>query len=696
MNEIIIIDEASSSSASNDRLSDDIIEDITRGDMLEKVNLAKLSHIPRFNACDVSAIAGLHPYRTPLDLVSAYLYQGPMLYELQQIDAELLGLQLISEEEQAVKVMSMIPSSLQTRLLEIKQDSTNPLLNKSADDVKARVNEAKSLFKSCEKVIQSQNLSDLLTEDINMLEKAFLSNIRTEYGISTESAALDRYEELTGHAVTNRNEDAFYLRFRVDSTSQQLEYTVHNCGYPEYDDGFGHLTYRNRLKRRYRRLMKEVLMNCVKPAESSEDIEIAVINMIKSIMDVACKGCCKLYGAISADHDINATAIMTEAINELPNELAVILEDEFTSNIDSMPEEELHDSSLCLFGLVESLSKPADETSADSLSIQILESDTGGATRLIRRRIVERQHWFASNQKVSSSISDEVGSAISTHRICDPSEIIVHTIYALPRNATKTTVHLNKCRLLAALGYNPLLSSPSPFHPANSHPPLQIDFMVVGRYDGISYQPINGNSSAINHRQPQQQYGQVVIECKNRVYGVNREAPFYDQIQLITYMIMAESSYGHLLECSSSGSGGSSKMIQEYEIRWHAVNRYGAPYHHDDNWHQVVMPRLCKFASFIRLLRADDGLRYQWLIAQDDHERYMLMKNYADCEHFDYDKLIRSLATRSRPKQLDIEVLGSALIDSSLVVESQVTLLASSLSSKRARIHVPSTTVHEK
>jgi hypothetical protein len=88
-------------------------------------------------------------------------------------------------------------------------------------------------------------------------------------------------------------------------------------------------------------------------------------------------------------------------------------------------------------------------------------------------------------------------------------------------------------------------------------------FMLVGRVDAVSYQMDMRDDDATR-------WGpiKVVVEMKSRVRRVASPAPMYEQIQLVSYMVMLDCSCGDLVQAmavkdqvgnsNSSGSSGSS------------------------------------------------------------------------------------------------------------------------------------------
>lgn len=77
-------------------------------------------------------------------------------------------------------------------------------------------------------------------------------------------------------------------------------------------------------------------------------------------------------------------------------------------------------------------------------------------------------------------------------------------------------------------------------------PPVAL-FFIVGKIDGLSTQLDLRSNDATQWREMQ-----VVVEVKNRLGRIAAEPPLYDQIQLVTYMLMLGCRFGDLVQAVSS------------------------------------------------------------------------------------------------------------------------------------------------
>ena len=74
-------------------------------------------------------------------------------------------------------------------------------------------------------------------------------------------------------------------------------------------------------------------------------------------------------------------------------------------------------------------------------------------------------------------------------------------------------------------------------------------FYIVGKVDGISFQLDASSEDAREWHEIK-----VVVEVKNRIGRIPLEPPLYDQIQLVTYMLMLGCPFGDLVQAMTCNS----------------------------------------------------------------------------------------------------------------------------------------------
>ncbi|CAN0528982.1 unnamed protein product [Ectocarpus sp. 12 AP-2014] len=159
-------------------------------------------------------------------------------------------------------------------------------------------------------------------------------------------------------------------------------------------------------------------------------------------------------------------------------------------------------------------------------------------------------------------------------------------------------------------------------------------FVVVGAVDGVAEEVTDAPEDAESW-----ETRRVVVEVKNRMYKATNPPPLYDQIQLVTYMLMIGASVGDLVQFvkTSAGRRNGKRGVPRKEastavtataddVLVSRVELDCRAYRHRKHWGQVVLPRLYEFARMVYRFRGDDLLRWRYLLATPDEQRDMLVE----------------------------------------------------------------------
>ncbi|CAN0126484.1 unnamed protein product [Ectocarpus sp. 6 AP-2014] len=160
-------------------------------------------------------------------------------------------------------------------------------------------------------------------------------------------------------------------------------------------------------------------------------------------------------------------------------------------------------------------------------------------------------------------------------------------------------------------------------------------FVVVGAVDGVAEEVTDAPEDAESW-----ETRRVVVEVKNRMYKATNPPPLYDQIQLVTYMLMIGASVGDLVQfvkTTSAGHGNGKREVPRKEaptavtataddVLVSRVELDCRTYRHRKHWGQVVLPRLYEFARMVYRFRGDDLLRWRYLLATPAEQRDMLVE----------------------------------------------------------------------
>ncbi|CAM9242908.1 unnamed protein product [Choristocarpus tenellus] len=178
--------------------------------------------------------------------------------------------------------------------------------------------------------------------------------------------------------------------------------------------------------------------------------------------------------------------------------------------------------------------------------------------------------------------------------------------------------------------------------PPVSPPPC---FFLVGFVDGVMEEVTDMMGEEWKTQK-------VVVEVKNRMHRAQDPPPLYDQIQLVVYMLMIGASVGDLVQfvkrrrgraktrgqCQSRGqdiggdsvrgssSDGCSSSLSD-EITVSRVKLDCPLYKHHQNWQNQIVPRLYQFARMVYRFRADDLLRWRYLLASPLEQRRVILEH---------------------------------------------------------------------
>ena len=158
-------------------------------------------HSLKLSASEIAALSGFHPFANLPQMLLNHVYQGPLGGLLQQHDAKLLGLELVSEQEQLLQLAQKSGNRSLTnsihKALQVQQGTTK--LNS--------IQQVKQLSKQVEQETQAAALSSRLNpQERQQLTEAARHATYTGFGSCWEDDALDLYALQLGSSVYARNE----------------------------------------------------------------------------------------------------------------------------------------------------------------------------------------------------------------------------------------------------------------------------------------------------------------------------------------------------------------------------------------------------------------------------------------------------------------------------------------------------------
>jgi hypothetical protein len=161
-------------------------------------------HSLSINASEAAVCAGFHEYKCVPKLLCHHVYQGPGGQALLQHDACLLGLQLVSEEEQLLEIAVQAGQATTEALSNVFKVQRGEMKIETVEKAKAMR----------QYVVQQAKASQQLTNhQLAVLEEKTRYAVDTGCGHSWENEALDQYERQCGWEVTRRNEECRIWHF---------------------------------------------------------------------------------------------------------------------------------------------------------------------------------------------------------------------------------------------------------------------------------------------------------------------------------------------------------------------------------------------------------------------------------------------------------------------------------------------------
>ena len=190
-------EESETNNNNNDRRRRSRAEKYLHG---EKENLLRefqyQSHSLRVSASDVAAMTGFHPYKNLPELLMKLVYQGRLGQALLQADANLLGVEIVSEEESLIELATKAGGDTVSAL-------KSALMVKDGSRKVANVQEASKIKKKI--MEEAKKTTKLNKQELEILKEGSRSAVDTGYGTANEGEALDLYEATVGWQVMERN-----------------------------------------------------------------------------------------------------------------------------------------------------------------------------------------------------------------------------------------------------------------------------------------------------------------------------------------------------------------------------------------------------------------------------------------------------------------------------------------------------------
>ena len=178
------------------------------------LNNLKTSQLLRISCSDIAAVTGFNPWSKIDELFEKYLYQD--LDELMMADAECLDTEFLTTEQEIQKILQKIDTKDKEQfdaINAVTKDST--ILNNNV--------KAEDMIKQIQQLMKDSGIvSKISTSELKFMENEFKGRVRKNYGVHCENPSLDKYEQVMGFPVTDRNMETLKMKVMPEISHENL------------------------------------------------------------------------------------------------------------------------------------------------------------------------------------------------------------------------------------------------------------------------------------------------------------------------------------------------------------------------------------------------------------------------------------------------------------------------------------------
>jgi hypothetical protein len=165
---------------------------------------ARTAQLLRISCSDIAAVTGFHPWAKLDETFEKYLYQD--LDELMVQDSENLDTEFLTTEQEVQKILQKIDAKEKAALSELDTATKD-------DTVLNSNTKAEQMLKQIQELMRSNGvLSRISFTELKFVENELRGRVRKNYGINCENKSLDRYEEIMGFPVGDRNLETIRMK----------------------------------------------------------------------------------------------------------------------------------------------------------------------------------------------------------------------------------------------------------------------------------------------------------------------------------------------------------------------------------------------------------------------------------------------------------------------------------------------------
>lgn len=654
------------------------------------------SQILRVSVSDVSAICGYHEWKSKIDIFMKYVYQD--LSELLSLDAKNLDLEIVTDDVLVNKILNSTSSDV--RYVISDQISTEALEKISSNVVAQEV-----LNNLSELLNNEQSKGRINQNEKSFVIDKLSSIIKTSYGDTCEENVLLKYSDATGYAVTHRNQNMMVWPFHEQEHTQDNCYldTVSNIVVNSYMS-FNNNSEKRRMIRNQAKyneisaivaLVKKYFFDIQPCALDNINLykqmiaerKVIAINQTFALpysTSTLCESTSSAYSKGEEREEIEKKGYGYKEYGNGGEEISLSADDkkdmlDFLINVaedvymsDGVHKGYSYEECRNASSEVTSSALTPKDSFPNIIDVECLffPSICYSATVIALRErlelegldliICECSVTDKTEEHIIDVDNDEIPDNDAPKKIRH--RILVHRY--LPKEKIPSVLH--SCRIDSTTnrpsrgcsflcwrhghigipdvpgGSSPTLSSKIKLGIKNENPHFHQTptFYIVGFIDGISEQL---DCSATNASEWKPHH--VIVEAKSRMGKVSphNHPPLYDQIQLVTYMIMLGVKYGDLVEYISSQNSCTSSQIvsnatsreeinpkrrhiEQSDFAIHRITLHTPPYHHYEHFKKIILPNMCCFQRAVCTMRSDDMLRYHFLLGSESEKMEIIRK----------------------------------------------------------------------
>jgi len=571
------------------------------------LNNLKTSQLLRISCSDIAAVTGFNPWSKIDELFEKYLYQD--LDELMVADTECLDTEFLTTEQEIQKILQKIDTKDKDQfdaIDAVTKDST--ILNNNV--------KAEDMIKQIQQLMKDSGIvSKISTTELKFMENEFKGRVRKNYGVHCENPSLDKYEQVMGFPVTDRNMETLKMKVmpEVSHDSHRANQSKGSSQSSQTDhepvDAFAKLI--NGSKRLSKELAQAAQNGGVKKRRVSDKPSFVLIGRVDGIsrqLDMSHEDALQwkenqvVVEMKSRVRGISSPPPLYEQIQLVA--YMIMLGCSCGDLVQSVakkrePEVLTRSETVCTEVCVTSVDSAGKEVTmcaqeCDSVSVSThvdcIQEEAESSAEICSGATSIESSGTQCSAREPPSVSNAIGAVDSNSTIVEVEEDAME-IGDYLGDVTTTGTHRNTSTIL--------VSSTNTVHThtkTNAHVVATTDTSTTSASVAVVTSATTSTTTGINSTS----YLRTHTTSTNYKPKPRRHDP--------------------------------SIMYGDEEFQVNRIQLDGPPYYHRKYWDNVVMPRLRLFRDAVAVFRSDDSIRYAYLMSGPE-EKLKMLQNF--CPYFE-------------------------------------------------------------